>query len=156
VGERPLRQPDSSDNASAVSQPPPTPTAALIQAQVRFDEARHHEHWSRDSALRLYAESMALAWKSICSPLETGVSDPSGPGSGLARSLYNQALDRFLRIAGGHRFHPDAAWCADLQRRGIPVTIDRTPLVWDPDRFDELRFAGDYVVCGMDHYYGSN
>jgi pimeloyl-ACP methyl ester carboxylesterase len=36
------------------------------------------------------------------------------------------------------------------------VTIDRTPLVWDPDRFDELRFAGDYVVCGMDHYYGSN
>ena len=34
------------------------------------------------------------------------------------------------------------------------MTIGRDPLLWDPDRFDELRFAGDYVVCGMDHYYG--
>ena len=32
----------------------------------------------------------------------------------------------------------------------------RDEAVWSPERFDELRFAGDYVVGGMDHYYGSD
>ena len=148
VGQRPLGQPGSPGTGSADPARPAGPDAALVQAQVSFDEARRRELLSRDAALRLYAGSMAFAWESM------GGFDVSGPGRDRARSIYNRALDRFLRVAGGHRLRPDASWCAEMERRGIRVTVGRDPLLWDPDRFDELRFAGDYVVCGMDHYYG--
>lgn len=156
LGQRPLGEPDAPHPAFTDEQPPPAPGSALTRAYALFDEARRGEHWSPDAALRLYAESMALAWGVIEGPAGAGDAYGSGPGRDRARSLYNRALDRFLRLAGGHRFRPDDSWCAELQRRGVRVTIGRDPSLWEPDRFDELRFAGDYVVCGMEHYFGSD
>jgi pimeloyl-ACP methyl ester carboxylesterase len=150
VGQRPLGLPGSGDPGSADGQRPPGPDATLVRAQVCLDDARRREHISHGAALGLYAESMAFAWESM------GRFDASGPERDRARSIYNRGLDRFLRVAGGHRFRPDASWCAELEGRGVRVTLGRDASLWDPDRFDELRFAGDYVVCGMEHHYGSD
>ena len=156
VGERPLGQPNPPGHGPADLRPPPAPDSALTLAYARFDEAGRCEHRSRDVALRLHAESMALAWGSLDDRSPRVGPDLTVPGSDRARSLYNRALNRFLRLAGGHRFRPDTSWLVELEHRGITISIGRDPSLWDPDRFDELRFAGDYVVCGMDHYFGSD
>lgn len=156
LGQRPYGEPDAPRPAFADQQPPPAPDSPLTQAYALFDEALRSEHHSRTTSLRLYTESMALAWGSLQTSAAAGGVHLSEMDLDRACSLYNRALDRFLRLAGGHRFRPDAAWCADLGRRGIGVALGRDPSAWDPDRFDELRFAGDYVVYGMDHYFGSD
>lgn len=150
LGQHPHGEPGAPRPAFADRQPPPAPDSPLTHAYALYDEALRSEAYSRTTALRLYAESMAFTWGSMQGPAA------SGTDLDRARSLYNRSLDRFLRLSGGHRLHPDASWCADLRRRGIGVALGRDPSVWDPDRFDELRFAGDYVVCGMHHYFGSD
>jgi pimeloyl-ACP methyl ester carboxylesterase len=82
--------------------------------------------------------------------------DRDAPTLGEARVLYNRSLDRVLRLTGGHVIRPDPTWSAKCARRGMPVVFARGSGQWPPERFDELRFACDYVVQGMDHYYGSD
>ncbi len=133
---------------------PPAPDASLARASAAFDQARRREHLGRDDALRLYGESMALAWSILEIPAPAAVAND--PARTHARALYNRSLDRFLRLSGGQRFRLDASWRDEMEHRGIRVAFASDPSLWAPDRFDELRFAGDYVVAGMAPYYGSD
>ena len=78
------------------------------------------------------------------------------PHDSEARKFYNMSLERFLRLSGAHKFLPDESWRSHLAELGIQVAIGRGADVWSPERFDELRFTGEFVVKGMDHYYGSD
>ncbi len=113
LGERPKGEPDA-PLRYASDDTPPTPAAspALLQALARFEDASRRELWSHDEVLHVYVESMAFASEAL-------VNSPPGdfagaPGAGadqkLALSLYNRALDRFLRATSGHLFRPDDSW----------------------------------------------
>jgi pimeloyl-ACP methyl ester carboxylesterase len=121
----------------------------LASARDLFEEARRADLLAHGDAPWLYGRCMAVA-------LHVLAADPDAPAIGEARALYNLSLDRVLRLTGGHVIRPDPAWPEEWARRGMPVVFARGPGLWAPERFDELRFAGDYVVCGMDHYYGSD
>ncbi len=38
----------------------------------------------------------------------------------------------------------------------MTVAFGPGPNLWAPEPFDELRFPGDYIVRGVEHYYGSD
>ncbi len=143
LGEHPLGHPRDLGPTWISGDDPHT-----LRAGIDLEEARHREVFSRDEAIRLYAQSMAMAWRSI--------EDPVSSDRGRAVAIYNRALDRFLRLAGGHRFGFGPAWFHWLEERGVRVAIRRDASVWDPARFDELRFPGDFVSCGMGDFYGAN
>jgi pimeloyl-ACP methyl ester carboxylesterase len=157
LGERPKGEPDA-PLRYASDDTPPTPAAspALLQALARFEDACRRELWSRDEVLHVYAESMAFASETIVNAPPGDLARASGADQKLALSLYNRALERFLRATSGRAFRPDDAWRARLEERGIHVTVRRDGTLWPSGRFDELRFAGDYLVRGIDHYYGSD
>lgn len=100
---------------------------------------------STDVAARLELDAIAgveeaLAWPSA--PVEVGA----------ARDLYNEALEGLLRSTGGRRIRPDQRWHARLAGMGILVAgpgPDSGPL-WPADRFDDLLFADDFSVQGME------
>ncbi len=120
----------------------------VLCAGVDLEEARHREVFSRDKAIRLYAQSMEMAWRAI--------DDPASPDRGRAVAIYNRALDRFLRLAGGHRFRFGPDWFHKLEEQGVHLAVRQDASVWDPDRFDEIRFSGDFVSCGMANFYGAH
>ena len=156
LGERPFGEPDTPPSAMASPEAPAEPSPTLIRAKASFDEAKRREILSPDSALRNYAQSLVLASRSLSDSLQRGESNATAPSIHESRMLYNQALEGFLRLAGGRSFLPNDSWRAEVERRGVRVEIRRDDSVWSPERFDELRFAGDYVVTGMKHYHGSD
>jgi pimeloyl-ACP methyl ester carboxylesterase len=121
-----------------------------------FDKAQRLEYLRRDEALRLYVESMGSAYEALLQSGAEASSSPLDPQQSAAYLAYNRSLERFLRLAGGHKFRPDDSWRGELAERGVPIEIRRDASVWSPERFDELRFAGDFVVRGMHHYHGSD
>ena len=134
---------------------PPLPPPSLIRAEACFDEARRREGRSGDEALRLYLESLACAWATLADAEASYGEGSPDPPRDQTMSVYNRALEGFLRLAGGRRFRLDNSWCSALSRRGLSVALRRDGAVWPPDRFDEFRFAGDFTITGMDHHHGS-
>ena len=156
LGERPFGRPADRPGKAFPSHIPSAPDIALLRALSAFDDASRLDGWSRDEAPRHYVEAIAFAYEEI---FQTFVEpDGSSPDPQLCQaiSIYNRALDRFLRLTSGHRFLPVESWRADLARQGISVEIRRDDAVWSPERFDELKFASDFVVQGMPHFYGSD
>ena len=70
-----------------------------------------------------------------------------------ARANYDLALERFLRETAGRRMRLDDAWRDDLAARGIRISVWQEQGLWTPDRFDDFRFARDYVVKGLEHQH---
>ncbi len=66
---------------------------------------------------------------------------------------YNAALEGLLRRTGGRTLHPDEDWRRRLASLGVRVAepVEGGAALWDPARFDDLLFADDYVVRGMEH-----
>jgi pimeloyl-ACP methyl ester carboxylesterase len=121
-----------------------------------FHSANRAEVLARKTASAFYLDCMALAMRVMTAPRIGAASSDESPEFLEARAVYNRALERFLRLTGHHVVRPDESWRAELARQGVRVASGRGARVWAPERFDELRFAGDYVVRGMDHYYGSD
>jgi pimeloyl-ACP methyl ester carboxylesterase len=155
VGEHPFGDPENAPAQQFNVSYPVAPNPVLVRGLACFDSARGYELGSRRDAMRFYVEAMAYAYESMFGP---SAEAPQGSTrqQAEARSLYNRSLERFLRLTGGHRILVNDAWCRDLSASGIPVAIRRDAEVWSPERFDELRFTGDFVVRGMDHYYGAD
>ena len=105
--------------------------------------------WLAGMPRRLYGRCMAVA-------LEVIAADPDPRAIGEAR-VPLQHVGRPRPAADGRPRHQARSGVAqEWIRRGLPVVFARGPGLWAPEHFDEFRFAGDYVVSGMDHYYGSN
>ncbi len=132
--------------------PPPPPSPRMSRAECLYDEARRAEIPSRDRALRAYRDCMALAIQDVV--VAGQMADAETTDAGVARVLYNRALARFLRLGGGHCLDLDDVWRAEMTQRGVAVAFGVGPNLWDPRRFDEVRFAGDYLVRGVDRYFG--
>ena len=161
LGEDPYGDPGLSPAEASASQaqgPPAPPGHALVRAEAWYREARRAEVWSRGEAARRYLEAMALA-----SEAWSEAGGTVGPNGAEARRLYNRSLERLLRTSAGfhktsagfHVFRLDEPWRARMARDGVRVQYRRDGGVWDPESFTELRFPGDFVVRGMDHYYGA-
>ena len=156
LGEQPFGRPDSGLHVAGGPQCTDDPDPVLLEALTSFDDASDVSLWSRNFALGRYLDAMSFASKVIFDTLEENQGTPPDPRQSAALSVYNRSLEGFLRLAGGHQFLPDESWRARLARCGIMVDLRRDEAVWPPERFDELRFAGDFVVRGMPHYYGSS
>jgi pimeloyl-ACP methyl ester carboxylesterase len=128
----------------------------LAAALALVEQARRREITSHDEAIRLYVDGMGLAYDALQRPSTHSSGTTRALHEAEARKIYNFALERFLRISGGRRFLTDESWRAQFSPLGIKVAIRRDDEVWPPERFDELRFASDFVVQGMDHHFGSN
>jgi pimeloyl-ACP methyl ester carboxylesterase len=135
---------------------PDVPDPALAAALTLFEQARRRELLAHDEAIRLYFDSARLAYETLHSRSAERPLAAHALHEAEARKIYNRALERFLRLSGGRRFLPDESWRLQLLPIGIEVAIRRDDRVWPPERFDELRFARDYVVVGMDHHYGAD
>jgi pimeloyl-ACP methyl ester carboxylesterase len=156
LGEKPLGRPDARPKATVGAQTPTVLDPALVTALSAFDDARRLEFWSRDEAARRYFAAMAFAYELMVQNLAGSSETAVDPQRSAARSIYNRSLERFLRLAGDRRFLPNESWRANLAQAGISIAIRRDGAVWSPERFDELRFASDFVVRGMPHFYGSD
>ncbi len=81
-----------------------------------------------------------------------------GPEAAEAVAIYDSALEALLRSTGGGRsIRPGNGWDDRLAALGIELVgpgpgIDG-PSTWDPDRFDQLLFASDLQVRGMERVY---
>jgi pimeloyl-ACP methyl ester carboxylesterase len=147
TGQEPFGQVGRRPPAAAGELIPPAISPELVSARDLFDQARRAELLARGDALSLYGRCMA-----VC--LNVMAADPDLRAIGEARACYNLSVNRVLRLTGGHVIRPDPAWRETWTRRGMPVALARGPGLWAPEYFDELRFSGDYVVRGMEHYYG--
>lgn len=154
LGQRPLGEVSCSP-IPALELLPPALSPSLREARAASDQARFHELGARDTALQLYFRSMARAWDVLASASSESNSEQYAEQT-EARRVYNHSLDRFLRLAGGSRFRLDDAWRETLARRGVSVLIKQTGDVWNPERFDGIRLAGDYVILGMDQFHGAD
>lgn len=137
------------------------PDGRLEAARASHAAALGAERASRETAAHYELDAIVDAAAELnASP------PPSAPGQapGLdeiralaARGLYNAALENFLRLTGGRRIHPDAAWKSRLAASGVLV-FDPGPgegghAAWAPSRFDDLLFAADFSVRGMEHQF---
>ena len=156
LGEYPYGRPDATRLSESLRDRPDDPDLALAGAVASFETARGREVWSCNEALRLYVDSMRFAYESMLSRRAQDGELGRNPHDSEARKFYNMSLERFLRLSGDHKFLPDESWRSHLAELGIQVAIGRGADVWSPDRFDELRFTREFVVKGMDHYYGSD
>ncbi len=155
LGERPKGAPGAPVRLAAGDEPPPPVSRpALLNAAARFDEARRRELLSRDESIRRYADTIALASAAMADSL-AGASAARLQQISLWRARSTTRRSSASCATGGRVFRPDEAWRAGLEERGVHVTVSRDGTLWPPGRFDELRFPGDYVVRGMDHYFGS-
>jgi hypothetical protein len=156
LGEHPYGRADGTSAQETLRDRPDDPDLTLTNAVASFETARGREVWSRDEAVRLYLDSMRFAYESMFSQRAQDGELGRNPHETEARKFYNMSLERFLRLSAVHRFLPDESWRSHLAELGIQVAIRRGTDVWSPERFDELRFTGEFVVNGMDHYYGSD
>jgi pimeloyl-ACP methyl ester carboxylesterase len=156
LGEKPLGRPDARPTATVGVQTPTDIHPALVTALSAFDDGCRLEFWSRDAAARRYFDATAFAYESMVQNSAARSESAADPQRSAALSIYNRSLEKYLRLAGDRRFLPDESWRAGLARAGISIEIRRDGAVWSPERFDELRFASDFVVRGMPHYYGSD
>jgi hypothetical protein len=149
TGQQPFGQVGRRAPAASIESTPLAISPELASARDLFDEARRAELVARGNAPSLFGRCIVVA-------LEVNAADPDPRTVGEARALYNVSVDRVLRLTGGHVIRPDPAWRKVWIRRGMPVVCAQGPGLWAPEHFDEIRFAGDYVVRGMDRYYGSD
>jgi pimeloyl-ACP methyl ester carboxylesterase len=156
LGEHPYGRPDATRPAESLRDRPDSPDLTLASAVTLFETASVREVWSREDAIRLYADSMRFAYESMLDPRARDVEIGRSPHESEAQKYYNMSLERFLRLSADQKFHPDESWRSHLAELGIQVTIRQGADVWSPERIDELRFTGEFVVKGMDHYYGSD
>ncbi|MHB1559301.1 MAG: esterase/lipase family protein [Isosphaeraceae bacterium] len=148
AGEVPLGHADRVSVAAQGPSTPAPPSPRLAKAAGLVEDARHLEGFSRQRALFVYRECMILALD------EVHAAGDSNDGR-AAQVLYNRALSRFLRLGGRHHLQLDDRWLAMMAEHGLPVAFANGPGLWNPGRFDEVRFAGDYLVRGADRYHGT-
>lgn len=148
AGHVPLDPGDEPPMTAGAIVPPPHPGPQVLRAAQLLDDAAHLEGFSRQRALFEYRDCMILALDEVRAAGDS-------PDGRAARGLYNRALDRFLRLGGRHRLRLDDEWLAMMAERGLPVAFATGPGLWDPGRFDEIRYAGDYLVRGVDRFHGA-
>lgn len=148
AGEAPLGHADRASMPAHGKQAPAPPGPRLARAAGLFEDARHIEGFSRQRAMFAYRESMILALDEVRDSGDTN-------DGRAAQVLYNRALGRFLRLGGRHHLRLDDEWLAMMAERGLPVAFANGPGLWNPGRFDEIRFAGDFLVRGADRYHGA-
>jgi hypothetical protein len=154
--EKPFGRIDGQPSSATRNSAPSTPSHELAFGETLFHEARLAEALASEKSARLYRDCMVVALRVMTEPRIGEPDCDESPEFLESRALYNRALERFLRLTGRHLIRPDASWRAELARRGVSVASGGVAHLWSPERFDELRFAGDFVVRGMDHYYGSD
>jgi pimeloyl-ACP methyl ester carboxylesterase len=156
TGQKPFGLAEGHRSPATGTLAPSTPSSDLTLAEQLFTEARRAETLDPQKSQRLYRECMARAVLVMSEP-RIGAPEADEPPEFLeSQGLYNRALARFLRLTGGHVIRPGESWRAELARQGVTITSVRDEQLWAPERFNELRFPADYVVRGMDHYYGSD
>jgi pimeloyl-ACP methyl ester carboxylesterase len=152
-GEKPFGRTDRSATGTSASS---TASPDLALAESMFIEARRAEALASEKSARLYRDCMAVAMRVMTEPQVGAAAGDELPQFLEPRALYNRALEKFLRLTGRHVIRPDEAWRAALAGLGVSAAAGRGQHLWAPERFDELRFPGDFIVRGMDHYYGSD
>jgi hypothetical protein len=129
----------------------------LAAAEASHAAARGAERASTDLAAHYELDAIAAAAAALAVlPAATG-SDGRAPlaPSPEAQHIYNEALESFLRLTGGRRIHPDESWQGRLAAIGVRVAGpgEAGRGQWEPSTFDDILFARDFVVRGMENQY---
>ncbi len=156
AGEKPFGRTDAQRWPATATANASPPSPKLARAENLFNQARRAETLASEKSARLYRDCMVVAMQVMTAAQVGAAGGDEQPEFLESRALYNRALERFLRLTGRHVIRPDESWRAELARLGASVASDRGEHLWAPERFDELRFTGDYVVRGIDRYYGSD
>ncbi len=123
------------------------PADLLALAELHEMSARACWAWDRREAAAHDFAAMSITWPLL---RDDAPAAPNLPGSGTrgmrALTVYNAALEHFLRVTEATRRRFDPHWQEDLAAEGIPVTIRTDPHVWDPAYFDNISFTNDYIA----------
>ncbi len=122
-----------------------SPEGRLVLAELCDLAGREAEVWSPTKSLDHYLNA---AWYASRALLDDADELPIERRPD-AVAIYNHAVERFLRRSGGRKLLPDDKWAAALAERDIRVTVRRDDVVWQPEPFDEIKFANDYIAIGV-------
>jgi pimeloyl-ACP methyl ester carboxylesterase len=127
----------------------------LVAAKASHAVGHGAEGASRDIAAAYELDAAASA-STILAALPVTVEGSGGAVDDAraleVRDLYNAALEDLLRMTGGRRIRPDARWRDRLAAVGVTLARPEPgdDSVWDPGRFDQLLFARDFAVRGIE------
>lgn len=122
-----------------------SPEGRLVLAEVCDLAGREAEFWSPGHASEHYLDAAYHSSRALFDGGESLSNDRRRD----AERIYNHALARFLRKTAGRKLRPDADWEERLCKAGVGVLVRRDEAVWNPEAFDEFRFASDYVALGV-------
>jgi pimeloyl-ACP methyl ester carboxylesterase len=122
-----------------------SPEGRLVLAELCDLAGREAEFWSPSRSLNHYLDA---AWYASQALFDEGDGLPL-ERRGDAVRIYNHSVERFLRRSGGRKLLPNDKWETQLASSNVNVTIRRDDAVWQPEPFDELKFAKDYLAIGV-------
>lgn len=122
-----------------------SPEGRLVLAELCDLAGREAEFWSPSKSLNHYLDA---AWYASRALFDEGEGLPI-ERRGDALTIYNHAVERFLRRSQGKKLLPDDKYESQLAALNINVTVRRDDAVWQPEPFDELKFAKDYMAIGV-------
>ena len=122
-----------------------SPEGRLVLAELCDLAGREAEFWSPSKSLNHYLDA---AWYASLALFEDGEGLPL-ERRGDALKVYNHAVEHFLRRSAGGKLLPDDKWEAELAAANANVSVRRDDAVWQPEPFDELKFAKDYLAIGV-------
>jgi pimeloyl-ACP methyl ester carboxylesterase len=122
-----------------------SPEGRLVLAELCDLAGREAEFWSPSKSLNHYLDAAWYASQALFDPGEELPLERRGD----ALTVYNHAVERFLRRSPGRKLLPDAKWETQLASLNVNVAVRRDDAVWQPEPFDELKFARDYMAVGV-------
>ena len=129
------------------------PDALLARASADYRSGVAALEESCDRAVRYQINALVEASDALAALGSDLAGRRGDPRPADARAVYDASLREILRLTNGRRIRLDQDWVDHMAALGVRVTLSRDGTDWGPEQLDDLLFADDYAVEGIDNQF---
>ncbi len=131
-----------------------TADALYAYSEVSYLAGRTRESKNPKLALEYYVASVAHAYWYLFDPRLQAVRNPYDPQYRDACDVYNEALERALRLVQKEgELKPGGTHTIETAKREWRVTVVPRDVSWNADEIERFEFVSDYEVAGLANHY---
>jgi pimeloyl-ACP methyl ester carboxylesterase len=129
----------------------PDPEVVYALAEIAWVEGRRLERWRKGAAVDRFVDTIAYVNDLMFEPALAARLEPTDPRFRLSLDLYNDSLDRLLRVAqaGGKPIMPGGTITLKTRGQELPVRVALGPSPWPAAEIDQVIPASDLEVIGL-------